>query len=175
MSDRIDTHSQNLSPQQDPSLCPAWCAGEHLRTMLTDGWHHDGSSVSIELVDRGADGAGQVFVHSSQYVSLDGNVHPPIVEMQDESRTLALLTSGEARDLAKALTDVADQVVLALQEEIVTRQVGALTDEQRRVVQLILQAHARGLWAPGELSDALDSLNLTGAADEAERRLATRG
>lgn len=66
-------------------------------------------------------------------------------------------------------------MLLALQEEIITRQVGGLTDEQRRVVQLILQAHARGLWARGELSDALDSLNLTGTADEAERRLATRG
>lgn len=70
--------------------------------MFTDGWHHDSSSKSIELVDRGPDGAGQVFVHSSQYVSPDGNVHPPIVEMQDESRTLALLTTGEARDAAKA-------------------------------------------------------------------------
>jgi len=108
MSDRIDTHSQDLSPQHDPALCPPWCSGSHLRDEITrDGWHHDGEPANL-LGDEQT-----LYVKPSQYVSpLDG-AHVAAVELQDDNRTVALLSPREARELAETLVEAARDITAA--------------------------------------------------------------
>jgi hypothetical protein len=100
------------SPEQVPDHgCPRWCEHEHLG--LADdpcGFHHDGPVTAVDLMrgddqDRGS----YLFVNVSQLES-QGGLEPPYVEVQDDQRTLALLTLGECMALARALLEGARSI-----------------------------------------------------------------
>jgi hypothetical protein len=96
--------------QHDPSLCPSWCNREHVdQAPNTGGFHHDAESVSV-LVAAHDSIAEQLFVHASQWVPDGRPARRPLVELQNQSQALALLTADEAVDLATALLVAAAQV-----------------------------------------------------------------
>lgn len=117
MPDRIDTISQDLSPQHDPSLCPPWCHREHLLTAAeTDaGFHHDSDALSILTTTPSPHHSGPeaLNVTCSQFVPAEGPAHLPLVEIQDDSHTVALLNPGQARELGALLIARADVLTAA--------------------------------------------------------------
>jgi hypothetical protein len=103
----------------DSSDCPAWCEHEHGGEAV--GFHHEGATTIVELsrpVVRGE--SAKVYVNVSQNVPVGAGVEPPFVEIQDEFRTLLLLTPVECIQLAEALLEGAGQVA----EVMPGRQVG---------------------------------------------------
>jgi hypothetical protein len=105
----------NSSPMpeqaQRPALCPDWCEHEHLgRAEDPRGFHHDGAVTAVGLDGPEDPSRGDyLFVNVSQREQR-GEREPPYVEVQDERRTLALLTSDECVLLAHALLEGARQI-----------------------------------------------------------------
>ena len=100
--------------QPSAELCPDWCEHEHLGLAEDPrGFHHDGAvtAVGLDGSERpGGTGRGEyLFVNVSQREQR-GEREPAYVEVQDERRTLALLTSDECVMLAHALLEGARQI-----------------------------------------------------------------
>ena len=112
LQDPVAQRSATMNAPQQPdhalrspiSLCPSWCAREHLG--LADdacGFHHDGAVTVVRREGPPVPGGGDfLFVNVSQHEQ-HGGLGQAYVEVQDEHRTLALLTSGECVELARAL------------------------------------------------------------------------
>jgi hypothetical protein len=107
----------NASPSPEQALhssaqmCPSWCTHEHLG--LADdpcGFHHDGAVTAVGLAGLEDCGVGDyLFVNVSQREQC-GELEDVFVEVQDERRTLALLTSDDCELLAEALLEGARQI-----------------------------------------------------------------
>jgi hypothetical protein len=91
--------------------CPTWCEHEHLG--LADdpcGFHHDGPVTAVGLMGKQHPGRGDyLFVNVSQ-LEQQGELERPYVEVQDDQRTLALLTLDECMLLAQALLEGARSI-----------------------------------------------------------------
>jgi hypothetical protein len=98
--------------QHDPSLCPPWCSGDHLRTglyKLEDGYYHDQEAEILTPVEQPTpDAGGLLFVKASQHVAHDGTPSRVFVEVLTERTTIGLLTPDEVRALARVLNETAD-------------------------------------------------------------------
>ncbi|GAA1915932.1 DUF6907 domain-containing protein [Nocardioides marmoribigeumensis] len=92
-------------------LCPPWCEHEHLGVADDPcGFHHDGAVTAVGLEFPSGPGRGDyLFVNVSQ-VEQHGELGRAFVEVQDERRTIALLTPAECVQLAHALLDGARQL-----------------------------------------------------------------
>jgi hypothetical protein len=186
MSDRIDTHSQDLNPQHDPALCPSWCNRSHLTTAPETqdaSFHHDSDGIRIQpTASQDEDGPEALSVTCSQLIPAEGPGYEPRVEIQNDSRTIADLLPADARELAAALLVNArlagrrgETRRLALMEAEVERQVGDLTPEDAGVVRAVLLAHVHKLWQPDELDRLSETETCHALATEAERRLQQAG
>ena len=104
-------HSMPTGPDDD-SACPRWCQHEHLgEASDACGFHHDGEVTIIGLDHDVATGLpADLFVNVSQHAQVSGPVELPLVELQDEHQTLALLTPGECLALSRALLEAAGQI-----------------------------------------------------------------
>jgi hypothetical protein len=101
------TDATTVARQHDPSLCPSWCSREHLGfTPETDSgaFHHESDTDALLPAHQAdPDGVQYLFVSVSQLVDTEGQAQPAQVELQDSARTVALMTSDEATQLAQAL------------------------------------------------------------------------
>lgn len=97
--------------QGDAPACPPWCDRSHLREAVRDGlFHHDSRLTSLypSASSRGHSDP-ELMVNVCQRVK--GNQAGPVqVELQDESRSIALLDPVEARELARMLIEAAGTV-----------------------------------------------------------------
>ncbi len=90
MSDRTTNPRQH-----DPSLCPSWCAGEHLHTAsetTSSAFHHDVEQWSLLPAVQGLEGVDRyVYVTPSQFV--------PSAESRRRSRrsSISLSTAASRR------------------------------------------------------------------------------
>lgn len=92
--------------------CPPWCRIEHLgEAGGTDGCHHDGE-ISTVVLDHDvlAGRRTELFVNVSLQAQTAAPVGLPLVELQDERRTLARLTPGECVALSRALLKAATTI-----------------------------------------------------------------
>ena len=93
----------------DRDGCPSWCEHEHGNTAV--GFHHDGVMTIIQVTDAmSPEGFAKIYVNVSQNVPAESPVGPPYVEVQDEHRTLLLLTPVDCLHLARALLERAGEV-----------------------------------------------------------------
>jgi hypothetical protein len=87
---------------RDSGDCPPWCEREH--GDARSGFHHDGAMTIIDVANPLINGgSAKLYVNVSQHVLTDSRVQPPYVEVEDEFRTLLLLTPDECCELAQAL------------------------------------------------------------------------
>jgi hypothetical protein len=91
------------------NACPEWCEREHLGQIDDPcGFHHDGPVSTISLVNQVVPGVFvDLFVNVSEHTHHGDPVERPLVEIQDDHNTLALLTPDEAVSLAEALIGAA--------------------------------------------------------------------
>lgn len=107
----------NALPSSEQALqapadhCPSWCEHEHLGLAEDPcGFHHDGPVTAVGLVGRQDSGrGGYLFVNVSQ-LEHRGELEPSYIEVQDDRRTVALLTLDECMVLAHALLQGARSV-----------------------------------------------------------------
>jgi hypothetical protein len=93
----------------DRDGCPSWCEHEHGDTAVD--FHHDGEMTIIYVTDAmSPEGFAKIYVNVSQNVPAESPVEPPYVEVQDEHRTLLLLTPVDCLHLARALLERAGEV-----------------------------------------------------------------
>lgn len=88
--------------------CPPWCDRRHLREAVRDGvFHHDSPLVSLfPSASSTTDLDAELMVNVCQRVEGD-QAGPVQVELQDASRSVALLRPAETRELARMLTEAA--------------------------------------------------------------------
>jgi hypothetical protein len=89
--------------------CPIWCQHEHLgEGSDSAGFHHDGPVDTVSLEEELVPGRTlDLYVNVSQHAQTGVPDEPTMVEVQDDHRTLALLTPFECVQLSRALLDAA--------------------------------------------------------------------
>jgi uncharacterized protein DUF6907 len=106
-----DRHLVSVPSSHDEDECPAWCEREHLGAFADrQGFHHDGPATSVPLDAPVAGRPVDLFVNVSQHAHRGDPPGPPLVEVQDEHRTLFKLSPVECLALSRALLDAATQV-----------------------------------------------------------------
>lgn len=88
--------------------CPPWCDRRHLREAVRDGvFHHDSPLTSL-YPSASSLGHSDPELMVNVYQRVEGDQAGPVrVELQDESRSVALLGPAEARELARMLIEAA--------------------------------------------------------------------
>lgn len=97
-------------PDPNNDSCPDWCEHEHLGDGRdSDGFHHDSATTEISLENEVVPGRPlDLWINVSLHEHLGGQPESAMVEVQDDRRTLALMTPLEAVCVAQALIAAAE-------------------------------------------------------------------
>ncbi|CUR58924.1 hypothetical protein NOCA2540112 [metagenome] len=120
------------------------------------GFHHDGEATMLSLENMVFENTPvRLAIMSTQHAQAGADCEPPLVEVQDERRTLFLLSSLECLELALALLKAADQLMEEHQGD------GAVNPEIRSLVGEIFDGIAR-VGSAAEFEESIACAETTG-------------